>query len=184
MDHTYQKIQGWFNYESIYDQAVAAAPSPAHFVEIGSWRGKSTTYLAVAIINSGKQIQLDCVDTWRGSPDEQVHQADPAVINDTLYQEFLDNISPVAHIINPIRMSSTQAAQQYQDQSLDFVLIDAGHSYDDVSADIRAWLPKVKPGGTLAGDDYAWPGVQQAVDELLPKCNIIQGIGCWVYSVV
>ena len=183
MEHFYRGIQGWFNYESIYDRAVAQSPDPAHFVEIGSWRGKSTVYLAVVIHNSGKQIRLDCVDTWRGSPDEDVHQQDPAVINDTLYQEFLKNTETVRHIVNPVRMASVDAAKLYQDQSLDFVLIDAGHSYTDVSADIQAWLPKIRSGGLLAGDDYAWPGVRQAVDELLPRRNILQTIGCWVHAV-
>ena len=42
----------------------------------------------------------------------------------------------------------------YENNSLDFVLIDASHKYIDVKEDIISWLPKVKKGGYLIGDDY------------------------------
>jgi len=182
MDHFYQNIQGWFIYQPIYSTAVAIYPSGSHFVEVGSWRGRSTAYLAVEIINSGKNIRLDCVDTWRGSLDEEVHQTDPSVINDTLYDEFLANLAPVRDIINPVRKTSMEAVQDYADASLDFVLIDGSHAYQDVHNDITHWLKKLKPGGMLAGDDYAWPGVKQAVTELLPQAEIFHDIGCWIYK--
>ena len=47
--------------------------------------------------------------------------------------------------------------------------------------DITEWLKRLKPGAMLAGDDYAWPGVRQAVDELLPGADIIDHLGLWVY---
>jgi hypothetical protein len=179
MEHFYQNIQGWFNYESIYDTAVNLAPETAHFVEIGSWRGKSSCYLGVQIVNSGKQIQLDCVDTWRGS-NEEAHVNDPAVINDTLYDEFVNNVKPFP-FIKPVRMTSMEAVMLYADDSLDFVLVDGSHEYQDVIDDITQWLKKVRPGAMIAGDDYAWPGVRQAVNELLPEADIIDHLGLWVY---
>ena len=45
------------------------------------------------------------------------------------------------------------------DHSLDFVFLDASHEYKDVKDDIEHWLPKVKIGGTLGGDDMNWKGV-------------------------
>lgn len=181
MEHYYQNIQGWFIYQPIYDTAVQLAGDPAHFVEIGAWRGRSTAYLAVNIINSGKNIRLDAVDTWQGSQAEEVHLQDPAVINNTLYDEFLANMDPVKHVVNPIKMTSVDASKLYQDSSLDFVLVDGSHEYQDVFDDITNWLPKLKPGCMIAGDDYAWPGVRQAVNELLPDATIFDDIGCWMF---
>lgn len=181
MEHFYQDIQGWFIYQEIYDIAVNTAPDGAHFVEVGSWRGRSTAYMAVNIANSGKQIRFDAVDTWRGSIDEAVHQTDPAVINDTLYAEFLANMEPVKQYVNPVRASSQEALALYEDNSLDFVLIDGSHVYEDVRADITGWLQKLKPGCLIAGDDYEWPGVKQAVCELLPDFTHFPQIGCWAY---
>jgi hypothetical protein len=47
-----------------------------------------------------------------------------------------------------------QAAERFADETLDFVYLDANHSYLAVCGDLRAWFPKVKPGGLLAGHDY------------------------------
>ena len=57
----------------------------------------------------------------------------------------------------------------YEDNSLDFVFIDASHKYIDVKEDIINWLPKVRKGGILAGDDFSWSGVRRALKELLPN---------------
>ena len=38
--------------------------------------------------DNGKNIKFDCVDTWLGSLDEEVHQTDPSVVNDTLFDEL------------------------------------------------------------------------------------------------
>ncbi|CAB4129125.1 Methyltransferase domain containing protein [uncultured Caudovirales phage] len=181
MEHFYQNIQGWFIYNEIYDIAVQTAQEGAHFVEVGSWRGCSTAYMAVNIVNSGKKIQFDAVDTWRGSLDEEVHQKDPSVINDTLYDEFLANMAPVKDVVNPVRMTSMEAVKLYEDNSLDFVLIDGSHAYEDVRDDITRWMDKLKPGAMIAGDDYEWPGVKQAVNELLPGFTHFPQIGCWAY---
>ena len=63
-------------------------------------------------------------------------------------------------------MSSTDAAKLYQDESIDFVFIDAEHDERSVYTDISAWWPKIKKGGILGGDDYSylWPGVEVAVN--------------------
>jgi predicted O-methyltransferase YrrM len=185
MEHFYKNIQGWFIYQPIYSAAVQLYPEGSHFVEVGSWRGRSTAFLAVEIANSGKNIKFDCIDTWRGS-DEEVHQQDPSVVNDTLYDEFLTNMEPVKHLVNPIRSTSLEAVEQYADASLDFVLIDGSHYYKDVHADITAWIKKIKPGGMIAGDDYEWcaagdRGVKGAVNELLPNAEIYPDIGCWSF---
>lgn len=61
---------------------------------------------------------------------------------------------------------SAAAAGEVPDASLDFVFIDADHSYEAVRKDIDAWRSKVKPGGWFGGHDYSpkFPGVIRAVD--------------------
>ena len=126
--------------------------------------------IILEIINSGKSIKFDCVDTWGGSADDST----PIVHDDSVYNEFLNNLKPVAGCFNPVRMLSIEAAELYEDNSLDFVCIDASHDYENVKADIIAWLPKVRSGGILAGDDFPYPGVEKAVKELCPDaiCEI------------
>jgi len=76
-----------------------------------------------------------------------------------------------------LRKPSVEAAAEIPDESLDFVFIDADHSYEGCKSDIEAWAPKVKRGGLIAGHDYentAFPkfGVRRAVDELFPQVDL------------
>jgi predicted O-methyltransferase YrrM len=185
MEHFCQNIQGWCSFYDVYKDAVAHFPSGSHFVEIGTWRGQSAAFMAVEIINSGKQIQFDCVDTWKGGPEHQEGgiNFDPAVLDDTLYNEFVNNMKPVEGHYKAVRMDSARAAELYADASLDFVFIDGGHEYETVLADIQAWLPKVKQGGFIGGDDYGHArgseGVQRAVHEVFGAENIVRNNLGW-----
>ena len=67
---------------------------------------------------------------------------------------------------------SLNAVKDVPGKSLDFVFIDADHSYKGCKADLEAWLPKLKPGGLLAGHDFDNPeypefGVATAVREFV-----------------
>ena len=200
MEHFYNNIQGWADgIDSLYQQMVKSVPNgemvftgegfapsstrPYHFVEIGTWKGKSAAFMAVEIINSGKDIKFDCVDTWQGSEEHQEGQAneDSDVINNRLFEVFTDNMKPVEGYYNPIRATSLEAASLYEDGSLDFVFIDASHDYENVKADIAAWAPKVRPGGYLAGHDFnpATPNndVERAVLEAFPDVTPLPW--CW-----
>jgi predicted O-methyltransferase YrrM len=180
MEHFYHNIgEDWFTYPIFYHSIVQHAIDGAHFVEIGSWKGRSAAYMAVEIHNSNKKIKFDCVDTWKGSIE---HVDDIFVQEDTLYSEFLKNIEPVKHIINPIRMLSLDACQIYPDNSLDFVYIDASHEYEDIKNDIINWLPKVKTGGIISGHDFSWDGVTKAVKEVLPNYDYYSNENVWVHK--
>ena len=165
MEHFYEKIEGWFSFQELYTDVVQRYDN-ALFVEVGAWLGRSTAFLAVEILNSKKNIKFHCVDTWAGS-DEHVHQAHDYVKQNILYHKFLENIKPVSDIVVPVQKLSVEAAQDYDDESIDFVFLDASHDYENVKNDLIAWYPKIKKGGTFGGHDYgyAWTGVMQAVDE-------------------
>jgi hypothetical protein len=77
------------------------------------------------------------------------------------------------------RATSLEAAARIPDGSLDFAYIDARHDYASVLEDLAAWLPKVRPGGILAGHDYVDIdfgrtdfGVRSAVDEFFAARHI------------
>jgi hypothetical protein len=169
MEHFFEKISGWFSFQETYKKMIDNAANNSHFVEVGAWLGKSTAFMVVEIINSGKKVKFDVVDNWKGSPTEPwLFDHLIKETNDGVYDLFLKNMAPVLDYINPIKMDSVDAAKLYEDNSLDFVFIDAAHGYEYVKADIIAWLPKVKSGGILAGDDYRFLcGVTDAVRELL-----------------
>lgn len=183
MQHYYTRIgEDWFTYPIFYSSVVEKFPSGSKFVEIGCWKGRSACFLGVEILNSGKEISLDCVDTWEGSEE---HIGYEVLREDGLYKEFIHNIEPIKHIINPIRMTSLEAAKLYEDESLDFVFLDASHKYKDVKEDMEAWYPKVKQGGIFAGHDYpTWPEVVKAVDEFFnpPGMIFTSNEYCWIHQ--
>jgi SAM-dependent methyltransferase len=174
MDHFFQNINGWFNFREIYDDIVREAQSGASFVEVGSWYGRSAAYMAVEIANSDKQIDFYCVDTWGGSVDSPWMAIELASKGGSAFPFFQENMRKggVEHLIKPVRLNSVQAAGTFEDQSLDFVMIDGAHDYASVRNDVRSWFPKVKPGGVIAGDDVLWPGVVIGVHETIPCSEI------------
>ena len=172
MEHFYNSIHGWTDehIKFLYTKAVNENSDGAHFVEIGSWKGMSAAYMCVEIINSGKKIKFDCVDPWTGTSEAE-HGFDQDYQNKTLFETFNNNLKSVQAYYNAVRMPSVDAAKLYEDESLDFVFIDGAHDYDNVKADILAWLPKVKSGKILCGHDWCWGGVRPAVEEILGREN-------------
>ena len=164
--------ENWFDFQGLYSKMVDSFTDGSHFVEVGSWKGRSASYLAVEIINSNKKIKFDCVDTWLGSVEHTNSSSlffQSELVNDEgwLYNQFINNIQPVVDVINPIRTTSLKAAASYPDESLDFVFIDASHQYEDVINDLRTWYPKIKKGGYIGGHDFTimHSGVIKAVKE-------------------
>jgi len=172
--HFYQNSnfgENWFTYPNLYKSMVFNANFDSNFVEVGSWKGKSSAFMCVEIINSKKDINFYCVDTWEGSEEHKSYKS-----LENLYNIFLDNMKPVEKYYTPIRLSSVEASKTFANNSLDFVFIDASHDYDNVIQDILAWTPKIKGTGILAGHDY-YPsnpntcGVYNAVNDLFKNIS-------------
>merc|ERR1712078_288202 len=65
---------------------------------------------------------------------------------------------------------STDAASIVGDRQFDLVFVDADHSEQGARDDLKAWAPRVRPGGVLAGHDYCerFMGVVRAAHNALP----------------
>ena len=175
MNHIYLNNcfeENWFDYEVFYKSMVDRFSDGSKFVEVGSWKGRSASFMMVEIINSNKNIEFTCIDTW---------------YTDELYNKFLTNTSIFQNRLNHIRTSSADGSKHFKDKSLDFVFLDADHRYEAVMEDISNWLPKIKPNGVLAGHDYhqfQHEGVYNAINERFSKNEItITDKGCWSYNV-
>ena len=169
--------EDWFNCPNLYRRLVADCPVDGKIVEVGSWKGKSTAFLLVEAWNKSPRIEIYAVDTWLGSEE---HAGEECIKNGTLFEEFMANVKPVSRQLVPLRMTSLKGANFFPDQCLDAVFIDAAHDYENVKADIAAWLPKVKKGGVIAGHDYmcGWSGVDRAVAEAFNYVDFQEN--CWV----
>lgn len=148
---------GWFNNQKQLSD-LFARHSIHTIIEVGSWLGLSTRFLAGLLPTEGK---LYAVDTWLGS-DEFAHHRDPRL--SYLYQLFLSNIkhAQLTDKVIPVRMASLEAAAALDIQA-DLIYLDASHTAKDVYEDILAWHPHIKSGGVFCGDDWHWPSVREGV---------------------
>lgn len=179
-----KEIPGWFSYEWLYDKFVDEVGFQGLIVEIGSWFGKSTKYLADKIIESNKQINLDCIDTFKGTLNEELHQSLVQDYDSDIYQEFYNNVMPNNAIVKVIKDTSHNASSLYKNKQIDAILIDGDHSYEGVKSDITDFFYKVRPGGIIAGDDYhVFDGTTLAVDEYFRGAHTTTSNGVnWYYK--
>lgn len=189
MEHFYQTIgEDWFTYPNLYSSIPKKFGYGAKFVEVGCWKGRSLSYLAVETINANKNQRIYAVDTWKGStehldPESPAFNIELLTDPDWLYNLYLKNIEPVKECVTSIRDSSLNACNLFEDNSLDFVFIDAAHDYDNVLKDIKAWFPKMKTNSIIAGHDYSWyEDVRKAVNTFFNGKNFIESERCWIYE--
>jgi len=118
-------------------------------VELGSFKGQ----FAKTILNnwSGKLVM---VDVWRELPHEEYDDASNHREHIDAYSQAMDNIKGYEDRAYMLRMNGEHACDFISDQSLDFVYIDANHTYKCVKEDINLWYTKVKSGGIVMGHDY------------------------------
>lgn len=104
-------------------------------VEVGTRQG----HYAMVLCDSNPHLHLTCVDPWN-----RRHQR--------FYEEAVSNLS--TRNVTIMRTTSMEAVGQFNDGSLDFVYIDADHSFDNAMLDTIHWVPKVRVGGIVALHDY------------------------------
>ena len=143
-------------------------------VEIGTQRGGYSEMM----LRTWKGARLYSIDPWREFSSEvyvdvaNISQED----HDKYYEETVNRLKQFGLRSSILRKTSQEAAEDFNDGQLDFVYIDAQHSYEAAKADIELWYPKVKNRGVLAGHDYLDGhvaegifGVKSAVDEFANK---------------
>lgn len=157
-------------------------------VEVGVFRGGMSRRLL-----QHPDLVLYMVDSWEAWGDGQYRESGDYHANltqeqqDGYHDDAVANTTFAADRRFVIRKRSVEAAAAFADASLDFVFIDADHSYEGCLADIRAWLPKVKPGGWICGHDYDHKvytefGVTQAVNESFTDVDLDVD-GTWFHHI-
>lgn len=175
------EIDGWFQWRSGQEEAVRHFAAGSRFVEVGNYLGRSLCSLGELVQQSGKRLGIIGIDTCLGSGAEgpkrrDYHGAAVAKGGGTLAGLLHRNVinCGLAETVSLIVSDSVTAASFFPDRSVAWVHLDARHDREGLTADIRAWLPKVQSGGWLSGDDYdpeKWPEAVAAVDESLPDAK-------------
>lgn len=120
-------------------------------VEVGVFKGEFSKQIL-----ENWDCTLYMVDVWDSlSKDEYIDASDHGNFDENeVYSAAINNIKGYEDRAIMIRAKSEVASCMFNDNSLDFVYIDANHAYDYVVQDINLWYPKVKSGGYICGHDY------------------------------
>lgn len=168
-------IDGWMSPKelSFLFELARAMPKDARVAEVGSWKGRSTTAICEGLRLRVNPI-LYAVDWFVGDPQVQAQVGD---FNPTeVRSSFERNTSDYPFVRLMVDLSEAAAAK-FDDHTLDWIFLDANHSYESVVADIFAWAPKLKPGGLMSGHDFGFYGVSEAV---LRSFGPVDHVGtCW-----
>jgi hypothetical protein len=118
-------------------------------VEVGTFKGNFSNQ----IMNNWSGT-LYMVDVWRPLESGYDDSSNHGRYDGGVYTDAMENIKGFEDRAIMVRATSEIAADMFNDNSLDFVYIDANHAYDYVVQDIELWYPKVKKGGFICGHDY------------------------------
>jgi len=173
-------IDGWLSDaqgRALFEAAAASTGSGA-IVEIGSWKGRSTTWLALGARLAGRRVHA--VDPHRQS------REDPAAAT---LEEFLGNLrrAGVADVVEPLVMTSAEAAARVTGP-VELLFIDGDHSVEGARRDAELWLPRLAEGGVVMFHDAAtaaYTGPRRAVQQMVcrsPRFCAIRRVGSMVVA--
>lgn len=155
---------------------AALVPADQAIVELGSYRGKSTCFLATgAALDGGAPVYA--VDAWS----EEVSAWRAAVLStlpSPAFEDFTAQLDKagVRDGVRIIRSLTTLAAELYDGPPVGMLYIDGDHSREAVLADFRAWRRHLAPEAVIVFDDFGVtknPGVALAVGDLETSGELI-----------
>lgn len=181
---TIEEIKGWLHPDegALLYEFAKKLPGDSLVVEIGSFMGKSTAYLASGLRdgNGGNVIAIDphlgeTGTKWKFS---------------STWKEFNDNIRNlgISEVVKPLRKTSLEANKGWK-TPIDLLHVDGLHDDENVKLDLKLWLPHLKKGGVLICHDAfgpTYPGVMKAIiEEVFSSGDFgrVGVVGCSLFAI-
>jgi len=165
-------VEGWLSDAQgrALFRAAADTRGRGAIVEIGSWKGRSTTWLASGARLAGHGVYA--IDPHRRSREYPEAETEA---------EFLANLARngLAAVVEPLVMTSDDAAARIAGP-VELLFIDGDHSYEAVRRDAELWLPRLIDGGTVMFHDVAtaaYSGPRRVVREMVCRSPLFHRIG-------
>lgn len=174
---------GWFSPENSRHLAhFIAEKDPTIVIEVGSWLGMSTLFMAEKL---SPGAQLYAIDHFKGDAAINATQAYRDKLP-TLYEQFLSNVvqKNMDSVIVPIKSTTVEAFERLNGHiKADLIYVDAAHDTESVYRDIVMYAQLLADDGIMTGDDWGWPTVRAAVERYAEENG--KRIGCegnfWYY---
>lgn len=159
---TFADVPGFLHDVEGFTLLMLAAMGPGHgeIVEIGSFKGRSTCFLAFGA-KSANRGMVTAIDPFTGSPEHQAggQSADPDIVkHGSTFAVFLDTLQRkgFSDRVRTLRMASEQAAAQWQ-VPIRLLFIDGDHSYAATRTDFTGFERFIEPGGVVCFHDIGTP---------------------------
>lgn len=173
-------------------------------VELGTYEGE----FAEQILRNWRGEKLWLVDSWCYLDDYLDSYNGSDEVMQARYELAMRRLQCFRSRVGWLRERTEIGVSRFQDETLDFIYVDANHSYFHALNDLRLWYPKVKRGGLISGHDYfdaladdsfepssfgSWPkelltsyGVKSAVTEFAKDLGvevsvIIEDLPTWFF---
>jgi hypothetical protein len=145
--------------------------------ELGCYVGDSTEIFAENFVT------VYAIDPWLNGYDDNddaSHMRSMTIVEAQFDECICGNFDNV----HKIKMRSDEAVKKFDDESIDFVYIDALHTYSGVKKDIELWFPKIRKTGYIGGHDYQgrFQGVIDAVNEFKKPDKIFKDTS-WIIKI-
>lgn len=128
--------------------------APTAGAELGVQEGTFAKY----VLSNCAFTKYYLIDAWR--PLENYHDIANSQLPEETFQRAKDAMRSFGNTPIFLRNLTIEAADLIPDDSLDFIYIDARHSYEDVLEDMTLYWPKLRSGGLFAGHDFMNSGEQ------------------------
>jgi predicted O-methyltransferase YrrM len=145
------QVDGWLHPDEgrlLYGLARDADPA-GRIVEIGSWHGKSTIWLAAGA-KAGRGARVAAIDPHRGSSLHADGESTELALRRNLER------AGVADQVDPIVATSEQAEATWK-EPVSLLWIDGDHAYETVKHDLLAWERHLLPAAVVALHDTFLP---------------------------
>jgi predicted O-methyltransferase YrrM len=165
--NNYKFTTDWFHWApEVWNQLIPLMPSRKAFLEIGSYEGRSTTWIVENMMEEGGQII--CIDTWEGGEEHGDKAMDEVEKNFDHNMKLLKASHPKAVIGKHVGLSTNKLGGLISDEEgwlgyFDFIYIDGSHIAKDVLTDACMAWPLLKQGGLMVFDDYTWGSARDAL---------------------
>jgi hypothetical protein len=157
-------VEGYFSADeawALYVATLACATPHPRVVEIGSYKGRSTIAIALALRDHGGGLVVSIDPHTPTGKESYVREHGVA---DT-FDDYLANLrrAGIERFVRPERATSATARPGYDGAPIDLLFVDGSHDEDDVLYDIDAWQPLLADRAILAFNDPYAVGVNRAL---------------------
>jgi hypothetical protein len=169
--------------------------APIRGAEVGVWKGETSRWLLTQCGN----LSLTLVDQWSPEPfkldrnkfSAMAKQNNRPDIWASWERDARKNLAEFGDRAQIVKADFRAAAKSIEAASLDFVFLDAAHSYQDTMRQMLDYTLRVRPGGLVCVHDYGYPEpgykvVSEAVDdflryfELTPNLDPESWVAWWI----